>query len=284
MNAARLREQYQQTQLLLSELQSVGAEAYGARRIDNKHVALVRLAVQLQAGSEAIADADSRALWLKRAAALHNELVAVTALRLQQANQSGEQFWEGCVHLLYAAAQATVACESQMADMQAQMEAQGQRALHLQQQLQQQQAPPPQRGEAAMKEMLELRTRTVVLQQDVQRLHHDNEDLGQQLHVCMAERDALRSERSTLTDAHARTHEALERQACVIAQMMARSESSTREHHDALARVKQLDDDNHVLRVNLGQHAQVPPNPPAHFDCARCRLQLTHEFFPGPID
>ena len=65
MNAAKLREYYQQSQLILSELQAVGADAYGRDRTNAKHQNLVCLAVRLKLGAESITDKDSRAIWLE---------------------------------------------------------------------------------------------------------------------------------------------------------------------------------------------------------------------------
>ena len=63
MNAAKLRDFYQQSQLILSELQAVGADAYGRDITNAKHQNLVCLAVRLKLGADSMTDKDSRAIW-----------------------------------------------------------------------------------------------------------------------------------------------------------------------------------------------------------------------------
>lgn len=253
MNAAKLREYYQQTQLLLSELQALGSDSYGIDRANSKHQQLARLAVQLQNGAETLPEQDLRAIWKERFAKLHEDLVSLTALRLQREGQSGEQFWDGCVRLLYAGASAYIQRETELATLQAQESTHEEKRVNLETALQ----TSTQQRESTSKENLELRTRVVVLQQEIQRRDADARDLQQQLQAVTRERDGLRSEREKLLMDCERSTQALDRQAKVIGQLMERSESSVRERDEAVSTLKQVDEDNHVLRVNLHQHTLV---------------------------
>eukprot|EP00271_Cylindrocystis_brebissonii_P013185 TRINITY_DN32818_c0_g1_i1.p1 TRINITY_DN32818_c0_g1~~TRINITY_DN32818_c0_g1_i1.p1 ORF type:complete len:532 (-),score=153.78 TRINITY_DN32818_c0_g1_i1:683-2278(-) len=253
MNSARLREYYSQTQLLLSELQALGSESYGNERANAKHQQLARLAVLLRHGAEALTDKEARAIWEERASKLHNDLVAVTAVRLQREDQSVELFWAGCVHLLYAGVAIQLQQDAEVAALQEEMKAQQAEYAKLQAALQSLQ----EQREAAAKENLELRMRAVVQQQDIQRREADTRDHHAEWQTAVRERDALLGERQKLVAEVSKTAQELERQAKVIGQLMERSEVSLKERNAAVETLKQVDEEHHILQVNLHQHTLV---------------------------
>eukprot|EP00850_Spirogloea_muscicola_P019477 SM000191S05226 [mRNA] locus=s191:205760:208553:+ [translate_table: standard] len=117
--------------------------------------------------------------------------------------------------------------------------------------------PSLQQKDAAAKEVLELRTRAVVQQQDIRRRDEDAQDLVQQLQVAVRERDQLRSQKDNLAEKSARYAQILERQATVIGQLMEQSEDNVKERDDAVQTLRQVDEDNRTLRFNVGKHSQV---------------------------
>eukprot|EP00850_Spirogloea_muscicola_P013659 SM000094S24676 [mRNA] locus=s94:67681:69847:- [translate_table: standard] len=114
-----------------------------------------------------------------------------------------------------------------------------------------------QQKDAAAKEVLELRTRAVVQQQDIRRRDEDAQDLVQQLQAAVRERDQLRCQKDKLAEQSARYAQILERQATVIGQLMEQSEDNVKERDDAVQTLRQVDEDNRTLRFNVGKHSQV---------------------------
>jgi hypothetical protein len=105
--------------------------------------------------------------------------------------------------------------------------------------------------------LLELRTRSVVLQQDVQRREADARELVQRLQGALKEKEALVGEKERMQEDMRARSQLAESQGQVIAQLMADSEESKRELEGLCKRVKESEQEAHVLRVNLGNHGQV---------------------------
>eukprot|EP00850_Spirogloea_muscicola_P018646 SM000173S03015 [mRNA] locus=s173:89105:91885:- [translate_table: standard] len=114
-----------------------------------------------------------------------------------------------------------------------------------------------QQKDAAAKEVLELRTRAVVQQQDMRRRDEDAQDLVQKLQAAVRERDQLRSQKDNLAEQSERYAQILERQATVIGQLMEQSEDNVKERDDAVQTLRQVDEDNRTLLFNVGKHSQV---------------------------
>jgi len=106
-------------------------------------------------------------------------------------------------------------------------------------------------------ESLEMRTKLVLQQQELQRRVADSRDLSHRLHSAVAEREKFERERNQLTEDCARAKRDVERQAEVIQGMMARAETLVRENQRLELENDEVGTDNRALGHNLKQHAGV---------------------------
>lgn len=252
MNAVKARDQYQIALRLLSELRAV---PFDSERSPAKLAQLSGLVYSIRSISKSIADKDSNAVWHQRSAALHKDLVALT-YQLAQGNENGGQSWDGLVGVLYIAAEAVEKLEQEKEALLDRLAAETKHRQQLERTLQEQLLS----RDAVAKEILELRTKFVVQQQDFQRRDADARDLVRRLQHAVKERDALNTEKEFLDEKNSHNMQILERQGQAISQLMQQVEDNTKQKEEALASLLRINEDNHTLRVNLGQHAQVIEN------------------------
>lgn len=86
---------------------------------------------------------------------------------------------------------------------------------------------------AGAAEHLEMRTKLVLAQQEVQRRVADSRDLVSRLQAAVAEKDRLLREKTDAEEEHATNKSGFERQSAVIQQLMAQSEELARDRCDA---------------------------------------------------
>lgn len=65
MNAAKLREYYQQTQLIVSDLQSSARDSHGSELVISKFQQLVKLSIQIRAGVKLFTEKELQAIWIE---------------------------------------------------------------------------------------------------------------------------------------------------------------------------------------------------------------------------
>ncbi|KAK9819656.1 hypothetical protein WJX72_000845 [[Myrmecia] bisecta] len=216
-----------------------------------------RLVRKLQCATAALQDAEQRAIWQQRGTWLHEELMALTAERLQAGDPA--DFWSNVVALVYLSVDSSEAVNSEKAELAEALRKEQAHAAALQERLaSHQQASTSQKSEAASSaEMLELRTKLVVAQQEVQRRAGDSRDMLQRLQAALAERDNWKKQHAALQEEKARQQADFDRQAKVIAQLLARSNEATSDAQKVLAATADLRKHNHTLSVNLENHARV---------------------------
>ena len=88
---------------------------------------------------------------------------------------------------------------------------------------------------AGAAEHLEMRTKLVLAQQEVQRRVADSRDLVSRLQAAVAEKDRLLREKTDAEEEHATNKSGFERQSAVIQQLMAQSEELARDRCDAFS-------------------------------------------------
>ncbi|GAQ88675.1 hypothetical protein KFL_004510020 [Klebsormidium nitens] len=251
MEAARLREWYSAAQALIAELGSKSADPESQRNPDfdlhNKHFHLYRLVHRIKKGAGKVKQGESRAIWSERAGTLQAEVQELTRSIIQNADK------DTVPSLLAAGASTAEGLESDKASLQESVQAAKYTCEALEATISEHASAREQ--EAAT--LLELRTRTVVLQQDVRQREADARELVQRLQGAVKEKEALAGEKERMEeDVRARAQLA-ESQGQVIAQLMADSEESKRELEGLRKRVTEAEQEAHVLRVNLGNHGQV---------------------------
>ncbi|CAM6104892.1 unnamed protein product [Calypogeia fissa] len=253
MEAVKLREHYQQALLLLSNLQQHPATH---ERALSKLFLLVRLCYSIQKTATSLSDKDSSTIWQQRAATLHSDLTTATAQFLQSGDQSGEQFWDGCLRLLYCGAEAYDQIEKEKDTLVAQLLVDREHRARLEQTLLDQH----QKLEAGAKETMELRSKIATQQQIIEPLEKNYRETHHRLDVTIKEKHALAAEKDHLDQERIKNLQILERQAKAIQQLMEQCEAHNKEKTEALESATSLNEDNHTLRVNLGQHGQVIEN------------------------
>eukprot|EP00899_Mesostigma_viride_P014017 jgi/Mesvir1/22616/Mv14060-RA.2 len=111
--------------------------------------------------------------------------------------------------------------------------------------------------QAVAQEALEMRTKLALKGQEAAQQEADHRELLQRLQAALRERDALRAEKAQLLEERETNREHMSRQTEVISQLMERNEAMSRDKVESLKLASKTESDNHVLRVNLGQHGQV---------------------------
>eukprot|EP00899_Mesostigma_viride_P014016 jgi/Mesvir1/22615/Mv14060-RA.1 len=248
MDAAKLRELQQRAHELMELLRS-GREGEGdesALSYTPHILELARVVYKVDETSKRVTDDDVRKIWEKRATWLHQELQRVLAERLQAAQQAGHDFWDACVRLLYASASSLEAAHAERAEVEARLKRE-QTAL----------AEKEAQHHAVAQEALEMRTKLALKGQEAAQQEADHRELLQRLQAALRERDALRAEKAQLLEERETNREHMSRQTEVISQLMERNEAMSRDKVESLKLASKTESDNHVLRVNLGQHGQV---------------------------
>eukprot|EP00898_Chlorokybus_atmophyticus_P001373 jgi/Chlat1/2236/Chrsp17S08723 len=243
MDAARLREWQQQAVALADEVRA------HARTVELSRVFELVCAVwRVQSGAAALSDADARAIWEKRAKRLHQDVVSLTAERLTAVQETGGEFWDACVQLLYAGADTLEAAARERVAAEAALQAeQEQRTL----------AASTASQQNFTKENMELRTKVVVQQQDVQRKEQEMRDIVAKLQIALRERDGLKSEADKANEELVRLNHTVEHQTKVIATLMEASETTSKMREQLATSEEQLEQENNALHVSLNQQTKV---------------------------
>ena len=280
-----VRRAHEAAQALAREIR--GEEANSKESLDKLwalagHVARLRSQVaRLQEGQKGI--------WSQRWTWLHEEFVALAGERLQDPSapppDPTSAFWVRVAELLYAGslraseavadanrareavAQRDVAVSEVRAELDSARRAVAERDERLQEahgRVAGLQRAEAERAAAAAaseqgsnKEVLEMRTRLVVLQQEMARRVADHTALQEQHAAAVAERDALRERVAAAADSGATVQAKAEEQAAVIEDLMESSETAKRERVEFADKCAKLEEHNLALSQNLLQHASV---------------------------
>ena len=222
----------------------------------------------------------AKGIWEQRTSWLHQELLALTTERLRPRTPGGEVSWEAIVRLVYACADNVRAAEAgkSAAEAAAQKEKTALAEAYARVTAAEERAAgaAAAAGEAAessaSREVLELRTKAVVQQQELQRRAADVRELQQRLQAVTHERDQL-SQQILLNGGGAGGTGGAGGGGALSSSAATASSSDggglNNNHNNAAveqarlqqARVaeegKKLLEANHVLSVNLRQHAEV---------------------------
>ncbi|BDA41283.1 hypothetical protein COCOBI_02-0630 [Coccomyxa sp. Obi] len=171
---------------------------------------LAGILLQLERGTELLLDAPQRKMWQERVAWMHSELVAVLAERLQSPDAA--LFWENIALILHISARVRLNLMQEKDALQGQIAAQGRQDKMEMQQKQQQILPASSsiasapahlkpghvqqvtaNGHDFSEEVMALRTKLVMAQQDLQRRAAEARDMTQQMQAAAVERDRIQT-------------------------------------------------------------------------------------------
>ena len=207
---------------------------------------------QLQTAAASLPDAQ-RSMWDQRTGWAHQELTQLTSERVRD-HATGSIDPDAVVRIIYACADALAVVEAGKAAAEAAMATETSartvaeaRAAELEESARGSEAAS-EAASVATRELLELRTKAVVQQQETQRKTQDLRDLTQRLQAVTKERDEMAAHLSRGPGAVGTSGGGGDANTVV---------SASSDLADANAERDKLLEANHVLSVNLRQHGEV---------------------------
>ena len=207
---------------------------------------------QLQTAAASLLDAQ-RSMWDQRTGWAHQELTQLTSERVRD-HATGSIDPDAVVRIIYACADALAVVEAGKAAAEAAMATETSartvaeaRAAELEESARGSEAAS-EAASVATRELLELRTKAVVQQQETQRKTQDLRDLTQRLQAVTKERDEMAAHLSRGPGAVGTSGGGGDANTVV---------SASSDLADANAERDKLLEANHVLSVNLRQHGEV---------------------------
>ena len=207
---------------------------------------------QLQTAAASLPDAQ-RSMWDQRTGWAHQELTQLTSERVRD-HATGSIDPDAVVRIIYACADALAVVEAGKAAAEAAMATETSartvaeaRAAELEESARGSEAAS-EAASVATRELLELRTKAVVQQQETQRKTQDLRDLTQRLQAVTKERDDMAAHLSRGPGAVGTSGGGGDANTAV---------SASSDLADAKAERDKLLEANHVLSVNLRQHGEV---------------------------
>lgn len=207
---------------------------------------------QLQTAAASLPDAQ-RSMWDQRTGWAHQELTQLTSERVRD-HATGSIDPDAVVRIIYACADALAVVEAGKAAAEAAMATETgartvaeARAAELEESARGSEAAS-EAASVATRELLELRTKAVVQQQETQRKTQDLRDLTQRLQAVTKERDEMAAHLSRGPGAVGTSGGGGDANTAV---------SASSDLADAKAERDKLLEANHVLSVNLRQHGEV---------------------------
>ena len=207
---------------------------------------------QLQTAAASLLDAQ-RSMWDQRTGWAHQELTQLTSERVRD-HATGSIDPDAVVRIIYACADALAVVEAGKAAAEAAMATETSartvaeaRAAELEESARGSEAAS-EAASVATRELLELRTKAVVQQQETQRKTQDLRDLTQRLQAVTKERDEMAAHLSRSPGAVGTSGGGGDANTVV---------SASSDLADANAERDKLLEANHVLSVNLRQHGEV---------------------------
>lgn len=263
MDAAVVRQLHNQAQEETKALRAL--EPGGSGDAEGAALALIlSLASRIRALQTAVVElsGSAKGIWEQRTSWLHQELLALTTERLRPRTQGEEVSWDGIVRLVYACADNVRAAEASKTAAEAATERErnalgeaNARATAAEERAAGAAAAAGEAAESsASREVLELRTKAVVQQQELQRRAADVRELQQRLQAVTHERDQLSQQVLLYGGGGGGGGASSNGGAGVGVQQL---EASKREQARVAEEAQKLLEANHVLSVNLRQHADV---------------------------
>uniref|UniRef100_A0A061S1R3 Uncharacterized protein n=1 Tax=Tetraselmis sp. GSL018 TaxID=582737 RepID=A0A061S1R3_9CHLO len=264
--SGRQRQLLSEAQKVVGELKELPPNGTASNAQDPslaKLAKLSRLVKRIRDDTASFADASMRSMWEQRSLWMHQELVQLTAERLTAVDPA--EYWDKVVSLMYASAEQHLsvskdkaALESRVDDLTEELEASKKRAAELEERIASHScASTAEDAGALSQEVLELRTKLLVAQQELQRRASDSREIEHRTETWSNEREELRRRLQQLEDERARERQAGGRQSEVITTLMQESEGLKRHLEGALSRCAELEGHQRTLSVNLENHARV---------------------------
>lgn len=228
-----------------------------------------------------------RGMWEERSKWLHEELIALCSERLQ-GGEDPNDFWNSIAELLYVGSEAVEAAAKSKPELEAELAAALARAEKAEaaakaaearvRESEEAQSSKQNGGSQAVggsaksepskdqgstgatmsaSENLEMRTKLVLQQQEIQRRVADNRDLVQRLQGALAERDRFRKASEQASEDTTRTKANADRQGKVIEQLMQKSETFAREAQKSSMERDEAQSDYQAMKLGAERQTAV---------------------------